>query len=278
MSYYNKIIKVTFKGKLDTFTIATPRWGIKPGITISGELSTQSLISQLEIRVTNLYTSKPLSEYETVIVEAGYEGSTSAVIVGTITSVYTAKPGPDKETVILCNTASLADWLDTTVNFKISVGTPLATVAQQITSALKFQPAFIGATVQGKTMPAPLNVNGTVREVITTLKTFFEELNIIINSNRLFFITEDKTDLSTVHVLNILTQAPQYSGEMVNLCAPWIPNIKPGDIVRFPNKFYGVSGGIAQQALFEKMKVTSVQFTFGTINENEMSLTGNNNG
>ena len=274
MAYFNKIIRLTFKGKLDTFMVSTPQYGFKPDITISGELSANSLVSQFEIRVTNLYTSKPLKNYEQVIVEAGYAGAVSAVIVGTIGAIYSAKPGPDKETVIICNTANLTDWLETTVNLKLPEGTPLATVAQQISSALKYQPPYIGTSLTAKTLPAPLNLNGTAREAINSLKAMFREMNVVINSNRLNLITEEKTDIAPTHNLSILTQAPQYSGESVNICAPWIPNLKPGDLVRFPNKFYGVSLGFLDQALYDTMKVATIQFTFGTIHGNEMSVTG----
>lgn len=273
MQYFNKLINITFKGDFDTFTIRTPKNGRKPNISISGELSTQTMISQLEIKITNLYTSKPLTDYKEVIVEAGYESSMSTVIVGTITGVYTSKPGPDKETTILCNTANLTEWIDTTVNLKLTEGTPLLTVAEQLSTALGFKPAYVGASVKTKTLPAPLLINGTARQAIEELKKMLDLL-IVINSNQLFFYSEQAEELSVTHTLKFLTQAPQYSGEEVSICAPWIPNIKPKDKVKFPNNFYSLTNGLTQLDLFQTMQVASIQFTFGTIAENEMTITG----
>jgi hypothetical protein len=271
MQYFNKLINLTFKGDFDSFIITTPKTGRKPNISISGELLSNSTIAQLEIKVTNLYTSKALTDYKEVIVEAGYESSMSTVIVGTIAGVYTSKPGPDKETTILCNTASLSDWIDATVNLKITEGTPLATVAEQLTTALGYKTAYLGTTLKTKTLPAPLLINGTVRQAIEELKKLFDGMRVIVNSNQLFFMTKDEGETAITHTLKFLTQAPQYSGTNINICAPWIPNIKPEDLVRFPNNFYSLQ---MSQILYQTMKVTSIQFTFGTISENEMTITG----
>ena len=274
MQYFNKLINITLKSDSDAFTIKTPKKGRKPNISISGELSTKTQINQLEIKITNLYTSKDLTDYKTVVIEAGYESQMSTVITGTITSVFTSKPGPDKETTILCSTSNLTDWLGATVNFKIAEGTSLQSIAEQLSTALGFEPPYVSAELKDKTLPAPAMVNGLARTMVNNLKILIPNMNVIVNSNRLFFLTEKTDELSVTHTLKFLTQAPQYSGANINICAPWIPSIKPGDLVKFPTTFYSVGQNITQEVIYNTMNVSTVQFSFGTYGENEMTVSG----
>lgn len=274
LQYFNKLINITFQGSEDSFTITTPKTGIKPNILLSGTFTGKTEVMQFEIKITNLYTSKSLTEYKEVIVEAGYENSISTVIVGTISSVYTSKPGPDKETTIICTTANLTDWINTTVNIKEKSGAKLKDVAEQISSALGYKTPYLSDSLKSKTFEAPFLHNGTARQAIAEIKKLFDNLDIVVNSNQLFFLDTEKEQTSVTHTLKFLTQEPQYSGTEVNLSAPWIPNIKPGDFVEFPNKFYSIAQGSTQTTSSSKMRVTMIQFSFGTIQDNEMSLTG----
>lgn len=274
LQYFNKLINLTMSGTNDAFKITCPRHGIKPKITISGSLNTESQVQQLEITVNNLYTSKPLIDYKKVVVEAGYDGSVATAFVGTITGIYTSKPGPDKETTIIANIANITDWIETTANINEKAGTTLQSVAEELSQLFGFAPPYIVTELKTKTLPAPLMINGTARSVISALKLLFPGMDVIINSNQMFFYPESGNKMALEHKIKFLSQAPQYSADYINLSAPWLPNLKPGDIVSFPTKFYSLQNGLAQPSSYGKMTVRSVQFTFGTYGENEMSVTG----
>lgn len=272
MSQFNKIIDLKFKTDTEEFEIKTPRHGVKPQIKVSGNITAGGFCSNFEVEVTNLYTNdiKNISE---ITVQAGYEDELSAGITGKVQFVYTASPGPDMVTVICCTSANYDSWINATINMKLKAGFSLTEAITQISNALNFEPAFIVPSIANKVCAAPLEVNGKCSEAIKQLKNASPDVSIFPNGNKLVvFPTRENYETIMEYELPLLTQAPQFSGGIASIVAPWNPMIKPGDIVKFPTQFYSRENGAM---LGSSMTVTSVQFSFATnTDENDMTLTG----
>lgn len=277
MQYFNKLIDITFVGEKDSFSIKTPRTGMKPQISISGEFTSKALITTLEIRITNLYINKILTNYHKVLVSAGYENNMSSVFEGEIVALYTAMPGPNKETVIICATANVTEWIEKDVNLSLESGFSLKQAIEEISNILSFQTPYIDTNYGEKTSAAPLLINGTVNMAIDELKKLFPNTQITIDSNRIYCYPEKTKDvqkeLVKKHKIPFLSQAPQFAGDQVSLVAPWMPNIKPQEIVEFGMGNYYVTGQY-QSSIFKTARVAQISFSFSTTGENSMSIVG----
>ena len=274
MQNYNKLIDLTFIGASGGFSIRTPRSGLKPNISITGELTSASLATNLDIRVTNLYTDKIMSSFQEVLVTAGYESKQSAVLRGSIINVTTETPGPDKVTLIQCTTSNYDLWLDGTVNLNLPAPVMLKAALAQLTGALGYQTEYIDPSLLLKTSTVPLCVNGTVRTAIDTLKKLFPDVTLSIESNRIYAVPQEGVTLKKVHFLRYLMQAPQFSGSAVSLMAPWEPSVRPGDFIQYSLTGYGTRN-LAADKVLKRARVISVQFSFDTVgSQNEMLITG----
>jgi len=275
MNYYNKLIDLTFISDADSFTIKTPRYGRKPNISISGNFTTKTFISNFEIHVTNLFTNKILSDYHHVMVRAGYEDSMSSAFMGEVTNIYTATPGPDKETVIMCMQANLSDWVSEVIDLKLDVGTSLTEIIRQVSAKLGYQEAYIDPKLKDKTLSVTMQANGSVRDIVDEIKKIFTGVNVTIDSNRLYVFPEKDSTQQRIHKLPFLIQAPQFSGGIVDIVAPWNPQVKPGDYVEFPiNNIYSITGVMDATVKTNRASVKTIDFNFSTTNSNEMNIQG----
>lgn len=270
---FNKVIDLAFSTDGKAVKIKTPRNGIKPHIQISGNLSAKGMVNNFEVHITNLCGTQIEAGKTIIIIKAGYSGNVSECITGLVSNVYTASPGPDKETVIFCMTANFKGWLEKDVNIKLEKGFALKDAIKEISDALEFNEAQIDAEIGEKTCDAPFEHNGKAREVCAELKNLFPGILIFVDNNFLKVCAEDKEAASPViHKLNILTQAPQFSGSAVSLVAPFNPRVKCLDYVQFPTSFYSTQLG---EKSFNLARVDSMQFSFATdTDENQMTITG----
>lgn len=272
MQNFNKLIDIKFVTQTKAFEIKTPRHGIKPQIEISGNLTSQDYVLNFEVRITNLYCDD-IDDITDIIVTAGYEGNMSAGLAGKVQNMYTETPGPDKVTVFSCVTANYEAWLNKTIDLKLKEGFSLSDAIKQINAALEFETPIIDASVASLTCPAPLAVNGRCSEAISELKKAFQGVSIVPEGKKLrVYPTTAERQSATIHKLQLLTQAPQYSGGTVSVMAPWNPMVKPGDYIQFFNNFKKTSiGAVVTNTAY----VNAVQFSFATCtDQNEMIITG----
>lgn len=272
MENFNKLIDLKIETDSEAFEIKTPRNGPKPQIKISGNLTAGGFIQNFQIECTNFF-SNSINNAARITVKAGYEGNMSAGISGEVQNVYTASPGPDKVTVISCASASFDSWISKTINLKLKAGFSLQDAIYEVTNALGFEPAEIDAGIASKICAAPLYMNGKCSEAIKLIKDAFNGIAVTTDGKKLrVFSLESTRKTVVVHTLPFLTQAPQFSGGLVNLTAPWNPMVKPGDYVKFPIDFKQTSQG---SLVSNEASITSIQFSFSTDgDENEMVLTG----
>lgn len=276
---WNKLIDITLKAPSDSgtgesFTIKTPRAGRKPNIEISGVITQKDFVSSFEIRITNLYLAdKILSDYHEIEVIAGYENKMSAGIKGTILNIYNESPGPDKVTVIQCAAASFNKWLNTTVNLELDENFKLSEAVDKITKSLNFDEAFIDSAIQSMTSPTPLKINGGAKQAVSELEKLFPEIKIILSPNKISIYPKEGKTNGKNYLLPLLIQAPQFSGGVVNLIAPWQPEIFPGDTVTFSTNYYSTQT-TSTDKIGNTAEVVSLEFNFSTYSTNEMHITG----
>lgn len=258
----------------ENFTIKTPRTGRKPNIEISGQLTAKDYVADFEVRITNLYLAdKILSDYHEIEVTAGYEGSMSAGLSGTILNIYNESPGPDKVTVIQCASASFNKWINATVNLELDENFKLSEAIDKITKALDFDEAFIDNEIQSMTSPTPLKINGSAKQAIVELEKLFPDTKTILSPNRISVYPKEGKTNGKNHQLPLLIQAPQFSGGVVNLIAPWRPEISPGDTVTFSTNYYSTQT-IDSSKIGNTAEVVAIDFNFSTNGANEMHITG----
>lgn len=267
---YNKIIDLTFKTGNKSFSIKTPRNGVKPLIEISGELTGKSNVTNLNIEITNFYCDE-IEDISYVEISAGYEGKVIAGITAQVQNVYTASTGPDKVTTINCLTGNYTALMDKWINLKMKAGFTLQDVLDQVSNKLGFETPLIDSSIKTKTSEVPLYHNGLCNSCLHAIKEVFTDINIIIEGSRLKCYPVGKELKSVVtHELPLLTQAPQYTGGAVNINTLWNPMVKCGEYVHFPTEIKKKSIG---SLITDTAMVNLIQFRFSTGSDtNEMIL------
>lgn len=92
------------------FAIRTPKAGLKPSITVSGQFLISNTANTINITIYNISANVDTMAYNWVEVDCGYMNSgVHASFIGQITNCYMAKPNPNGELVI---TAAYADMKD----------------------------------------------------------------------------------------------------------------------------------------------------------------------
>lgn len=94
----------------EDFAIRTPKSGIKPSITISGQFLISNTANTINITIYNISANVDTMAYNWVEVDAGYMNSgIHASFIGQITNCYMAKPNPNGELVITAQHADMKD-------------------------------------------------------------------------------------------------------------------------------------------------------------------------
>lgn len=267
---YNKIIELELISRTKTIRIASPLWGRKPNINITGTFTSQDNITIFEVRIYNLYLDVDYSEVHSLVVTCGYAGEKQTAIVGAISAMYTDSPGPDRVTVIQCTNADVGKWLTKACDISVEKGESFKTVLETISKDIGFNPPKINKV--DKTLESPFEHNGLVKDAVHKLRDLFPSVFIRIDSN--FFSASEKSGSGTKYQIRYLSSAPQFSGASVSFTSPWIPALRPEDTVQLSTSYYVQD--ITSMTLDKKseFKVTSVSFEFSTIDgTNSMTVT-----
>jgi hypothetical protein len=250
--------------------IKTPETGMKPDIDISGSLSPAGVLPSIDIRIKNFYPSRPLSEYKSLIVKAGYKQGLQSTFEGSIYTAYQESPGPDSTIYIQLITASVKNWFNVKVDKFFPIGMPLQSVFQDLCKDLEVSCAFsasaIGLRCNAPIYETDLAINAIQRICMTyglVPRVDGDTLTIYPK----FGYTEKIFDIEYV------SSPPQKCGNGWIFTAPWIPSLRHGDVIRLNPKYFQASFGHAQITNQETQKVLSLNFHFTTINgENSMNV------
>ena len=173
----------------------------------------------------------------------------------------------------MCNQGNFNSLITKVINLKLKAGFSIKDVVDKLTQSLGFEPAIIDSSVINMTCAAPFYFNGLCNDALFQLKNCFEGVNFTVAGSQIkvFPLTAEMKSV-IVHELPFLTQAPQFTGGLVNLSTLWNPMIKCGDYVRFPTRFSTTTKGAIVSDI---ARVETIQFNFSTTSEdNDMQISG----
>jgi hypothetical protein len=276
---FDKIINIQLianDGQTDT--IICPSIGIKPDINLSGEFVPSNTISKVDLRLTNFYTKRPLSDYTTnqdtgavgyISITAGYKTNLVTNIYGECLTAYQESPNPDGVTCFEIMIGEFGTWVNSKINFTMQKGQTFNYLLTQIKNSLNMDIKF-GLVGLPTTLNLNFHFNGYVKDLIYKIMQMFP--NIVIRpSGKTLYVYDINKGTGIKHILKYLTDAHKVAGKFT-ITAPWIPDCLPGDTVELDPKIYTGSFGseIVPGTLYEVFKHS---FNFST-NEgvNEMTL------
>jgi hypothetical protein len=305
---FDKIINVSFKTdyniSLDATTnggsnssvnlqstddIICPLTGRKPQISIEGSLLPNGNVMLVTLKITNFYTSKPLSSYKTVIIEAGYKNSISVAFQGQIYTAYVSKPPPDSETLFMFFVGNASDYFSKTVqgNFyagQDTIGNILARIASSMNSNAKvtYLPNSFETTVRNMQLVADIPLNCTINEAIRKLRKQFgvnspskQKIEFYLEGNTIT-VYDPSNGTEITHLLTYIKSAKR-EASLFTIVAPWIPTIRPGDKIQADHAYFkqkiSPSGNNGNWIDYNFYKVQQVSFNFDTCgDQNEMTI------
>ena len=274
---FNKQITITLYSDefmTKAFVIKCPEKGRKPNIEISGQLMPFDVLSQIEIRLVNFYSSRE-KPFTHIMVSAGYANSEHVSFKGQITNIYDESPGPEKVTVIVCTTGNLIRNLNQTVSLELSAGYKLSDALAQV----KNQAGFKAATeyendttdLASLTDSATLKFDGAPKDALHEIAQRFKDSVYITFSDEKIMVVA-KSNKSGTHpgFINIpYLKAPLVlAGDTAVIKAPWNPSVRPFSWVRADTSQYKSKGTLKTSVKREYYRVNSVDFNFSTVTGN----------
>lgn len=273
---YNRLIKITFTNEEtgETFKIDCPARGRKPNIQISGTLLPVDYMSNVEIRIVNLYLENGKT-FQSVKVESGYENSMSVAFEGQITNIYDESPGPEKVTVIICTQCKVSKMAGSTIALNLDENFNLKTALNQITKSAGLDAPYIVPEAAGETSASAFTFTGTVQEALHELKGLFPDVIFMFSDKTIKAVKNEISATEVPKVLKFLQTPPQVVGTTIVIKAPWDPTVKPGDVVSVDRVQFKTKGTISVGALLNTYRVNSVEFRFSSVQgTNNMTIQG----
>jgi hypothetical protein len=276
---FDKIINIDLianDGKVSQ--IICPNEDIKPNISISGTFSMGSLVTNLSLKITNLYLNRPMSDYSKDVnsdltgyiqITAGYRNTLVTTIFGECFNSFQDKPSPDGDATFEVMTGQFQDWISQTMNGNYSKTMLLSSVLKEVAIALNMNLKIAPSITQ--TIGLDLNFNGYAKDFCYKLKQCYPNL-IIRPDGKDLIVFEDTTGTNIWHTIKYFSNAKKDAGTFT-INAPWNPSIRPGDNIQVDPLFFKASFG-AQVVNTDKFLCISEDFSFATNDDvNEMTLT-----
>lgn len=265
---FDKIINVTLKQKTGEISyIQCPRIGRKPTINISGKILPSPILSEIDLRITNLFTGDtPLDAYKYLKIEAGYAGDLKATIEGEVVNAYQETPGPDGITVFKMLQGYFTNWTNVTGSNQWTAGDGVNTVLGYLAGLLGLELKSTLPDSLQIAAPSGWNFTGLVKDFLIDLAS---RLNIYIYPSGPFLIVYDSKGSSGIfHTLKYFITPPRHEAYGYNLTAPWDPTIRPGDILTVDTRYMRQTYGGAQVGNSQTNFIANtISFDFGTTDE-----------
>lgn len=283
LNRFNKIIDLTFYTSAGgRKVIRCPRNGQKPNIEINGTYTDRGYLRVFNITVKNLYLDLQTDQYAKIQVEAGYEGNT-VTIDATILSIYQEAPGPEGKTVIQCQTASLQNWLDATVDLNYPAGTSINEILEQIKTKLGATQVKAGMKARALITKEPFMHEGSARGALEKLEIMFQEEKLVLFMNKTTLYAElaGAGDFTGIKVMKYMSAPPQPNtgGKdgtyYTTVTGPWMPDLNLYDKLQIPSKVYMLNFGMVGTGTTQNIQVSKLSFHFATTgNINSMTVQG----
>jgi len=252
--------------------IVTPPTGVKQNMQIKGSILPSYTMAQVELRVTNFYTDRDLEEFKYIEIVAGYRGSLSVAFRGQLMVPYIEKPSPDSITVFHMVVGNYTVYNSAYVMREWPAGTSLFSIITSCVGLLKDsgQELVVAFDCEDIYIQEKFVAEGVlVRDVFARLCKLLPNLRIQLDSTRLL-VYNSTVGRKDTYTLEKVTMAVKY-GSSLSISAPWIPSMRPGDIVTVHPSFYKQGLG----STFVKFSsndfiVVVIDFVFGTLGQNNM--------
>jgi len=279
---FDKQIKIylydVIGGEADpTDSITMPDTGMKPNISIQAEWTTDQVVSNTNIRLTNFYPSKNLNQYRWIKVFGGYRDSSDwGYFEGEVKVAYQESPSPDGVTLISCLTANTKDVFNSLIDIHSASGDSFDSVLNQIVNALSNNSGVswsLENSLDARSLVAPLDYNGTAKDLLAVLKGAYG-FEYGYEGNTLL-VCESKTGRTKIDPIeiNYLSSAPAQSAAGVTFTAPWIPALRPNKIIKIDPKYFKQSFGATKVTMSTKLKCQTVTLEFNTVTQqNQMTV------
>lgn len=279
---WNKIIDISFQtdaGVPLKDAIVCPRTGRKPNIEITGLMTQSQEATSFSIKIKNYYFDTTNNQYQRVTVGCGYVGSVAQqVFSGSINRMYKDFPGPEGTTVIDCIDSPVTKWLGEASDYNFDKGFSLRTAVEKICQVMGLDPDIAPDITEVSS--APLQIQAGGMEVIKELRARFPDV-VIVPFGKTIRVYKTDGLATRTHTINYLSAPIQLQGGGTTkataiITAPWMPEVKPGDIVIINSSYYATKSTKFHSKLEKsKFKVATVQFNFSTTTTlNQMVVLG----
>lgn len=266
------IILSTDNGKSDHIII--PKTGIKPEISIQGKM-VENTISDLSLRITNFYPSQPLNQYKTITIDAGYKSqqskSTSGVdTTGEIFIAYQESSPPDGITYFQFLPCQWTDFINTSINihFRKNTSANFSDLIKNVSNQIGLN---IKNTVPDFTLQSSYDFNGSAKTFIIELTKQYN-LCFRVDGGTLLIYPKD-SNTGVIYNIEYISSPPHASAAGVTFNAPWVPALRPGDLISLNPKYYSSTYGGISSANQQYLKVLTIEFEFNTVQEvNKMTI------
>ncbi len=260
-----------------TDKIVIPPTGVKPNIGLQANFIPSMVVGNVNVRITNFYPSKALSEYKWMKITAGYRDSQDkASMAGQVKVAYQESPSPDGVTLISLLTANISDCFNAMVSFTTKKGRNMSDALNEVLAQLSNQ-SGTKWTLSDSTTPyvltAPYSFCGTAKDCLQDMKTrwsfeyMFEGTELVIYEKNQGRINQTPLEI------NYLSSPPQAAASGITFTAPWIPKLRPGMRVKIDPKYFRQSFGASQVSLKPIQICQTIQLEFNTVSaQNSMTV------
>jgi len=268
-SFYEKIIDISFFEKSDStrpsYTIKSSENNFKPRIDISGTMLTNSLTTNIELRILNGHISFNNKSFQRVEITAGYSYENTGVVSGNITHAYVESPGPDGITVffILLGEQIFKNYryIDNTLdengkpyggnfyyrndNRNATYADILSFFAEKIQGLSYIEKIIVPDDIGKRNWHTPIQMIGTVVEMFQQLINVRLGLSYSINGNIVNIFDQTVGSNGTQgYKINRFSSAPIVNvQDHINFQSPWIPGLRPGDYIAIEPGFMKTTFG-----------------------------------
>lgn len=263
---FDKIVNITLTQKNgEASYIRCPKVGRKPTINVSGKILPSPILSDLDVRLTNLYTGDtPLDAYKYLKFEAGYAGSLSATIEGEVVNAYQETPGPDGITVFKMLLGGFTNWTNATMSLNWPSGIGVNTILESLANLLQLT---LKSTIPDSlNTSVPWSFTGLVKDFLAKIS---KTLNLTIYPAGPFLIAYGVGgNTGITHIIKYLITPPRHEAYGYNFTAPWDPTIRPGDVCQVDTRYMRQTYGGAQIGNSQTSFIAqTISFDFGTTDE-----------
>ena len=284
LTYWNKVIDLYFldENYKEIAVLKCPRFGRKPNIEITGNMFSDHSIAGFNITIKNFYLDNITSRAYAMLVVAGYAESTCVAWTGNIVYIHPQAPAPEGSVVIQCSITKSVEWLTKSITLNLDKGYTLYMALNRVSKQLGFKSPVISPRAMQLTSKESLQFQGSCQNAVERIKQSFSNVYINVVGDIIQAYMDNDIKGLAVNDIPCLSAPPQITAGVgdtmssARIIAPWLPQLKVGDIVSFDSTCYQSTQYLKHFSQKKsKMRISNISFHFSTTGSaNEMTLYG----